>query len=504
MAEAPRDPEWSDVVEFKQPPASVGDMSDYVNFQSPGQGALKVLKAGGAGLIRGTAALAGSPGAATRGAARGLDKLTGTPGMVTDDKQRMFPTPEEIVGHVEKNWTGPLPAGDTPLERGAETFGEMVPSSVIFGGNPVSNVLRFAAPAAVTSTVAESVAPKELQPAARTIGAIAGGGVGAITRPSTALRFMRDQLPDYVDQNAVMAAGGLVRDAAREGMTLTWPEALSRVTGRPVLSDVQRILESSRQSKATMSEALAPRPEQVRQAGEDVAASIGQPMLPEHVGRQVGEAAQDTLTSARQIINRATDPFYQAAEGIRLTPQEWAQARAVPGFDEALAQVRNDPQLNRYVSHLPDHSVGVLNEVKKLLDQSAENAAGPMNAQRNMQRAAGFGASATDVRTAATGAAQRAVGPGNVNPYDIALQIQRDSRERFLQPLLDGPLGKLAKEDLTTQQAIEALFPKNRWLAAKPVSAMQCALFRSAILWRPVRSCELIRSQSWTRLSMQQ
>jgi hypothetical protein len=64
------------------------------------------------------------------------------------------------------------------------------------------------------------------------------------------------------------------------------------------------------------------------------------------------------------------------------------------------------------------------------------------------------------VRTAATGAAQRAVGPGNQNPYDIALQVQHDARERFLQPLMDGPLGKLAKEDITTQQAIAALFPK--------------------------------------------
>jgi hypothetical protein len=69
----------------------------------------------------------------------------------------------------------------------------------------------------------------------------AAEGIRAIMRPPTALRFMREQLPDYVDQNHVMAAGDLIREADRQGMTLTWPEALSQVTGRPVLSDVQRI-----------------------------------------------------------------------------------------------------------------------------------------------------------------------------------------------------------------------------------------------------------------------
>jgi hypothetical protein len=134
----------------------------------------------------------------------------------------------------------------------------------------------------------------------------AAEGIRAIMRPPTALRFMREQLPDYVDQNHVMAAGDLIREADRQGMTLTWPEALSQVTGRPVLSDVQRILESSRQSKAQMSEALSDRPAQVRQAGENVAGSIGPPMLPEQIGRQASTAAQDTLTAARQAINTRT------------------------------------------------------------------------------------------------------------------------------------------------------------------------------------------------------
>jgi hypothetical protein len=64
------------------------------------------------------------------------------------------------------------------------------------------------------------------------------------------------------------------------------------------------------------------------------------------------------------------------------------------------------------------------------------------------------------VRTAALGAAQRHAGPGNANAYDIALQVEREARQRHLEPLKEGPLGKLAERDITTQRAIDALFPK--------------------------------------------
>jgi hypothetical protein len=236
------------------------------------------------------------------------------------------------------------------------------------------------------------VAPEPLREAARTAGSIAGGGVGGAVRAGAPVRALRGQLPDYVDQRAVLAAGALIRDAQRMNMTLTWPEALSQVTGRDVLTDVQRLLESARQSRSRMGEELGARPQEVGEAGRDQAAALG-PRIPEPqvIGPQVGRAAEETLNDARRIINQAAQPYYETAEGIRLLPAEMAQVRAIPGFNDALAQVRNDPQLNRYVAHLPDDSVGVLNEVKKLLDQSAENAASPVTAQRNMQRAAGFG-----------------------------------------------------------------------------------------------------------------
>src|SRR5690606_24911356 len=42
-----------------------------------------------------------------------------------------------------------------------------------------------------------------------------------------------------------------------------------------------------------------------------------------------------------------------------------------------------------------------------------------------------------------------------------AVQVQADLRQRYLDPLLQGPLGKIASKDTATQDAINALFPKN-------------------------------------------
>ena len=44
--------------------------------------------------------------------------------------------------------------------------------------------------------------------------------------------------------------------------------------------------------------------------------------------------------------------------------------------------------------------------------------------------------------------------------YEEARSVQANLRRTYLQPLLDGPLGKLAGEK-TTQQAIEALFQQS-------------------------------------------
>jgi hypothetical protein len=128
------------------------------------------------------------------------------------------------------------------------------------------------------------------------------------------------------------------------------------------------------------------------------------------------------------------------------------RVRSLPGYEEASAAVRGDPQLARYVQGLPEDSVGFLNEVKKFLDQASTNAASGMTGRQNMQRSAGYGMDASAAREAGVRASR---------DYETALTIESEGRRRFLDPLLQGPIGKLADRDITTRQAIDALFPTN-------------------------------------------
>lgn len=232
----------------------------------------------------------------------------------------------------------------------------------------------------------------------------------------------------------------------------------------------------------------ADRPQQIEQAGRAGLDRISPPNpRPSNIGPSVGRAAEDTVNDVRGAINDTARPFYDRASTVLLTPQEMGRVRALPGYEEARNAVRNDPQLNRYVAQLPEDSVGFLNEVKKYLDQQRTNASAPVNAQQNMQRSAGYGNDATSVRDEAVNATL-----GNpARNYETALAIESHGRERFLQPLLDGPLGRIAAKDTTTKNAIEALFPAN----PLPGSAPEITTAVTALVQRnPAAASQLVRA----------
>ena len=364
-----------------------------------------------------------------------------------------LPRSSEIRRQVEKV-TGEFYEPKTTPGRYTQAAAEFVPGAVAGPGGIARNV----AGGAITGVAAEGagdlpgVKGTPLEPWVKVAAGLGMGGLTAIvSQPRTAERFIRAQLPDYVTERAVTEADALVSDAARRGVTLTWPEALSQVTGRPVLNDMQRILEGSKRTRATMQQALGDRPAQIAGAADQEVARIAPPTnQPSTIGPAAGETAESAVNDVREAINRRTQPFYDAAEREVLTPAEMRQVTAMPGWDEAVRAVRSDPQLNRYVGHLPTNSVGFLNEVKKYLDQQAANAARPLAQSPNMQRAAGYGRDATTAR---------GVGVGASRDYATALALQQHLRETYLDPLLQGPLGKLADKDLTTKKALEALFP---------------------------------------------
>jgi hypothetical protein len=361
-----------------------------------------------------------------------------------------FPTSHDIQGQVEKV-TGEFRKPQNQTEADAETVGEFLPAALAGPGGLLRKVVTQDAIPAAASIVAGRYSDQN--PYVKALAGFLAGGAGALTSgPNTAEKLLRDKIPASVTEQDVTRAGQLIEHAQTRGVALTWPEALSRVTGQPVLTDTQRILESHGQTRPQMQEFFADRPAQVDQAARGEFDQMAQmPAYPSTIGPAAGGAAQDTLNEVRGVINRTAEPYYQAAEGVLLTPAEMTHVKSIPNWTEARDAVRKGPDAWR-VKNLPDNSVGFLNEVKKHFDAAAENAGSKFNPTRNHQTQDTFEKGA---------AAVKGIGELKSSDYQIALEIGRQGRQQFLEPLLQGPLGKLAKKDVTTQKAIAALFPEN-------------------------------------------
>lgn len=435
-------------------------------FLSKAKGAFNALNIG---VEEGVNGILGLPGDLTNLGAIGIGKATnlvertlGLPESKPPDiSSGGLPTSKNIGESIRRNFYG----GEKPYEpqNKAEEYiksiGSFVPGAALGPGGWGARAAQAVVPGVASETAGQVTKGTAAEPYARGGAALLGaGGASILSRPGTAARAIREQMPAGVTPQMVDQAGNLIRDAANRGITLAWPEALSQVAERPVLTNTMRHLEAAPQTEARMGEFFAGRPQAVEQATRQELGNVA-PVnnAPSTIGPAAGTAAENTINGVRQNINAVAEPFYDAASTIRLTPQEMARVRVLPGYPEARDAIRNDPQLNRYVQHLPEDSVGFLNEVKKYLNQAETNARAPVNAQQNMQRAAGYGSDATVVRNEARDAYF-----GNpARHYETALSIEEQGRRQFLEPLLQGPLGKIAAKDTTTKEAINALFPQN-------------------------------------------
>lgn len=469
-----------------------------------GNAALGVAKAAGTGLAKGAIAIPGAAGDIRDLLSHGVDFAASKLGIPADKVQSFknavyegasraslvtnvlanAPGSRDIQHSIE-GVTGEFYKPQNKVEEYAQTAGEFLPAA--FGGEAslIGRGARVVVPALTSETAGQITKGTAAEPVARFLGALAGGGLTALgSRPGTAARSVANQLPEGITEPMVVQADRLMQEAAARGVRLAWPEALSQVAGRPVLTNMMRHLEASPQTEGQMGEFFAGRPRATEGAVRQELNNIAPVNIaPSTVGPAVGRAANETLGDVRGIINRASEPFYQASEGVLLTPAEMAQVRRIPGFDEAAQAVRNGPNAWR-VQHLPDESVGFLNAVKKHFDEGAQNAGSRFNQNRSHE---------TQATREMQASAVRQIGEAVSPDYQVALGVQAGARERYLQPLLDGPLGKLAKKDVSTRKAIDALFPRN----PLPNSQEEIATAVSALVQRnPRAASDLVRAHA--------
>lgn len=393
----------------------------------------------------------------------GMEKL-GAPPEATERLRdaKLFPTMPGLdaaptTEDIRNNVTDPL-IGDALKHEPQTIPGKFTQTGVEFlpaaFGNRASlfrRAAQVAVPAASSETageIAHEIAP-EYEPWVRAAAAIFGGGAVAATSPRTAAQTVSRAVEGATPQQMTQAEA-LFQQAQRQGTPITRLEAVQQVTsGGTRAGDIQRVVEG----QGGLRDFMAPRPAQNEAAARQTFDTITPPTpAPSTIGPAVGREAEGVVTDVRQKINDITEPMYKAAEPKKVDAATFQRIQQAPGWKEARKAVRSNPQLGRYVKGMPDDSVGFLNEVQKYLRQQGDNAAGPMNAQRNQQISAGYGTDATTVRQAAEQASPE---------FAQAVQVQADLRQRYLDPLLQGPIGKIASKDTGTQDAINALFPRN-------------------------------------------
>lgn len=448
------------------------------------------------GIIKGAIGMAGMPGDIAgfigRRADQAAEFITGEP--VPAKLNSAVP---DAVGsaRLTKDFealTGELYKPQTMAGKFAQTTGEFIPSA----GRGVANLLRYAvAPAIASEGAGQLTEGTAIEPYARAGAAVLAGGVAALTaRPATAQAAIAGGMRG-IDDATITAAGQLMQAANARGIALTWPEAIAQASGGGGrgLTNLQRVVEGSQGGGDTMGAFMAQRPGQIEAAGRQAFDTIApQSQAPHTIGPAIGQAAEQTATDARAIRSAQTRPFYAQAAGDTVpaadvngiiaqldaiiaragTPELAGPAQqlrdrliaqaATPGTPATRTPVTNPNtgQVIRYNSTpavpgtpaVPHTNVGRLDEVYgSARDQFTGPA--PVGQTGTEARAARYAAEALEPLDNALQAASPALAQGR--------QVHQTVTRQFIEPLMQGPIGKLADRDIGTRQAIEVLFPTN-------------------------------------------
>ena len=427
-----------------------------------------ITKSIGGGLVRGTAGLASTvtdtlPSALVAGSDWLAKKLPGVDAAelekqagerdkrYKESKMGQALSAENVQKFLEKI-TGEAYQPTTTAGKFASTAAEFAPGGAIGKApNIARNLVTYGViPGLVSEGAGQAFEGSTAEPIARVAGALGAGMSGAAVHRLGSAERLVGNATHGVTHAQLDQMEALFQQAQQSGSSISRAEALQAVTRSATgIGDLQHTVEGMGGMKPFYAERPARNELAARQTFDNIAPPARDPAS---IGPSAGRAADESANNVRGLINTASEPFYKNAESVLLSPQEMTHVKSIPGFQEARDAVRDNPQINWRVAHLPDESVGFLNQVKKHFDQAAENSGSNFNPTKNKE-----------VQSSNTMAASalKQIGELKSTDYAIALKVQKDAREKYLQPLLDGPLGKIAGQDTTTRSAIDTLFPTN-------------------------------------------
>jgi len=481
-------------------PLTFDDLMPESGLDKAGRYAEDFVRSTGSGLDRGVAGLVGLPA--------DLSGLFVNAGNYLQSKAEGRPY-EDVKAEFDQNYPNVRPTLEgfggaaihnaSPLKYAPKTLpGEVAEgvASFIPGGmiGRTANIGRNAVayglvPGLASEGAGQLTKGTPLEGPARVIGGIAGGlGSAGALRMGSADRLIQGA-GNGVTGAELDAAEQLFQQARQHGVNISRAEALQSVTqGRTGMGDLQHTVEGM----GGMRDFYAQRPAQNEAAARQAFGGVApQAADPSQIGPAIGGHAEQIVTDVRSAINRATRPMYDAA-GQHLVPRQVHDVMmSDPLFAQTVDAIRRNPALNANVRAASDRSVRMYDAVAKELEQRAQNAAQPLNPNASQAIAATTGSLGGGVKDVAV-AAERAATNGP-SAYQAALATQARLRQQYLEPLLNGPIGKVAGRDTKTRDAINALFPSN----PLPNSAQEIGQAVRALSARnPMVAAQLVRTHA--------
>jgi hypothetical protein len=350
------------------------------------------------------------------------------------------------VGKVTEAVGAPLHKAQTDVGKAAGNVADFVFQGATGAGTvrqlPGAAVKFGLLPGMVSEGAGQATEGTAFEPYARVAGALVGGVPAIVSGMRSAPgNILKDATKGVTDADFT-AAQKLMDDARAAGSPITLPEAVQQVTnGRSGLADVQRVVEQSRQGGSIIRDMMADRAgNNAAMVDRQLAGDLGPlPASPYEVAPRVQAAAETELTSVRQGINDKAKPFYDASRAQTVADDAFEVIENNPSFRAALKSVRNDPILAPTIADLPDNAVGVIDAVKKQLDDMGSTAG--MAGERF--RAGEIGKGKSEMLEVADTAAP---------DYATARQIGAEGRQTKLNPLERAPTGQLAEADTFEKQ----------------------------------------------------
>jgi len=378
------------------------------------------------------------------------------------------------------------------------------------------------------------------EPYARLAGALAGGGVasyaGRASGAEQAATASLRSLPEAEREAILARAQTLMGDAQGAGIPLSAANAIDAASnGVTDLSSLQRHVEALGGMRGFYAGG-ADRTEAAARRGFDQIAPV--PNDPNVIGPQVGRAAEEIVTDANKARTAAVADDALAARSDTVDPASveslvkslderisadttglshaplkqmrdslvTREAReavpAVPGERVAV----NDPKTGRLVRYEMTPGTPEVPAAAREYATDVENLDRVRKYFRDRTELPAFAPDAIDKETGAVvgramGTIDQALTEGSEAYARRNADYARISRE-VVEPLMQGPIGRLAKSDITTQEAMAALLPrgdealansqgvisrtfgalreKNPWAAAQLVRANAEGIFNTA------------------------